>query len=416
MTKLLSQILQAQEPNFHQMIQKLESISGYQRHDIRFTEDLIKSTKNKISELRLDPEDTTNQELYLALLEKLTQDEKRLIKNLRKVAAINVSAVGNVDDGLIYYLNKIATKNKSYGLKNSVVKRWLITNPPKKTMKMLGYRSITSMLKHEPVALIVIAAVKMENAAWLKNYLENIKKVETKDCETKQIKIFCPKEDRWNKFCRDVMNNNKKTVLVNKELSAMFIYLDNNNLTVKGLTVATLAIALNGLNTILISGSYLKLNQLRTNFGQRLQSIVRDEPKLDFTLVDSNLSWETIQRFFYLTKIKAQNIIEENLGLDELTSWKPVELMISKIEPSMNFWQGTSHLAKHDGKNSVSLNILDVALNLCNQRDYGQHIFHHQQRSLWQEFIIRYIKPELLKQAIVQEMQPKLAYEFNDYQ
>ena len=228
--------------------------------------------------------------------------------------------------------------------------------------------------------------------------------------------FFSPKQDRWNKFCRDVMNNNKKTVLVNKELSAMFIYLDNNNLTVKGLTVATLAIALNGLNTILISGSYLKLNQLRTNFGQRLQSIVRDEPKLDFTLVDSNLSWETIQRFFYLTKIKVQNIIEENLGLDELTSWKPVESMISKIEPSMNFWQGTSHLAKHDGKNSVSLNILDVALNLCNQRDYGQHIFHHQQRSLWQEFIIRYIKPELLKQAIVQEMQPKLAYEFNDYQ
>jgi len=415
MTKLLSQLLEAQEPNFHQMVQKLEAISGYQRHDIRFTEDLIKNTKEKIAKLELDPEDTTNQELYLALLEKLTVDELRLIKNLRRVAAINVSAEGNVDDGMLYYLEQIAAKNTSYGLKNSVVKRWLIANPPRKTMKMLGYRSIASMLKHEPVALLVIVAVRLENAAWVKNYLEHLKSAQSKDCESKLIKIYCPKEDRWQKFCQDIMNNNKKTVLVNKELAAMFIYLDDNNYSVKGLTVATLAIALNGLNAILISGSYLKLSQLRSNFGQRLESIVREEPKLDFSLVDSNLSWETIQRFFYLTKIKIDNIIEENLDLEELTSWRPIELMISKIEPSMHFWQGTSHLAKHDGKDSVSFNILDVALNLCNQREYNKHITHHQQRTLWQEFLVRYIQPELLKQAINQELQPQLAYEFNDY-
>jgi len=416
MTKLLSQLLQAQEPNFHQMVQKLESISGYQRQDIRFTEDLIKSTKEKIAKLQLDPEDTTNQELYLALLERLTQDELRLIKNLRRAAAINVSAEGNVDDGMIYYLNKLTSQNKSYGLKNSAVKRWLIINPPKKTMKLLGYRSVASMLKHEPVPLIVIAAIRLENANWVKNYLDSLKAAQSKDCETKEIKIFCPKEDKWNMFCREVLYNNKKTVLINKELSALFILPDNNNYPIKGLTIATLAIALNGLNAILISGSYLKLSQLTSDFGQRLESIVREEPKLDFTLVDSNLRWETIVRFFYLTKNKIENMLEENLGLEEIISWKPVESMISKIEPSMQFWQGTSHLAKHDGHSSVSLNVLDVALNLCNQRSYDQHITHHQQRTLWQEFIIRYIKPELLKQAIDQELQPKLAYEFNVYQ
>jgi hypothetical protein len=107
-----------------------------------------------------------------------------------------------------------------------------------------------------------------------------------------------------------------------------------------------------------------------------------------------------------------EGAIEEYMDLGEAKSWQSIESMIGRIEPKLEFWRGSSYLGISDHESNVSLNILDVALSLCNKRTFKQHFYHHQQRALWQEFILRYIQPDLLREAINQELQPKLDVEY----
>jgi hypothetical protein len=412
MTKLLSQLLEAKEPQFHQTIKRLESASGNQCHDIRLSETLIRQTKEKIKELQLDPEDTTNQELYHSLLEKLSSDEALLIKKLRTLASSNISAEGNISDGIVFSIENLAKDYKSFGIRNSVVKSWLIKNPPKKIMKILGYRSVASMLKREPIPLLMSASMKVETASWKKTYLENLRKMKSSDFKDKTISVYSPKNERWKDFCSNMLTGNHQTVLINKELAAIVVLPLADNQPPKGLAIATLAIALNDFNAILSTGSYLRLSQVTSDFGHRLEQSIKNEPKLGFSLLDTSLSWETIQRFFHNMSDTLEGAIEEYMDLGEAKSWQSIESMIGRIEPKLEFWRGSSYLGISDHESNVSLNILDVALSLCNKRTFKQHFYHHQQRALWQEFILRYIQPDLLREAINQELQPKLDVEY----
>ena len=128
MTKYLSQLLEAKEPHFRQTVQKLESASGYSCNDIRLSENIVTETRKKIRDLGLDPEDTTGEELYYALQEKLRTDDANLVKRLRQISARNVSAAGELSEGIAFAVSQITEGSKVFVIKASVIKRFLEKN------------------------------------------------------------------------------------------------------------------------------------------------------------------------------------------------------------------------------------------------------------------------------------------------
>lgn len=412
MTKLLSQLLEAQEPQFRQTINRLESASGHNCHDIHLSESINRETREKIKLLSLDPDDTTNEELYYSLQEKVRSDDAKLVKKLRNIAASNISAEGDIAAGMCRAVSDNLLNKQSFGVKNIAIKRYLSKSIPKKTMKLLGYRSISSMLKHEPVALIIIAAKELEPISWLKSYNHFLLGLTSRDCEDRNIAIYNLKNSRWGSFTKIIIENKQQTVLLSKELtSIMILSLPDNQEPTPGLTTATLALALNSVNAIITSGSYLKLSQVTADFGQRLMSCVSVEPTLGFSLLEQSLSWETVMRFFYHMVGKIDSALTEQVDIETMINWQPIEAFIQKIEPELSFWLNSSHLGRADSNSVLSMNILDNALNLCNGRQFKDNFYGHLQRALWQEFILRYIRPDLLREAINTELQPKLAAE-----
>ncbi len=411
MTRVLSQILEAKEPDFRQTIDRLERSCGNACHDIRLNANLIRQEREKIITLGLDPDDTTGEELYHTLQAKLKADDLKLIKHLRTISARHISAEGNISDGIAYALNNQAKTNKAFAVKNTAVKQLLSKLPPKRTMKATGYRSLASMLKHEPLGLIITMALEMETDSWVNSYYQKLAEFSARDCESRQIKVYCPSAGKWAHTCLGLMAKLRTTVLVNKELSTVIILPLPSNEPKPGLTSATLAIGLAGINEIHSSSSYLKLSQLATDFGQRVQSVSMDEPKLGINFPSSPLSWETVQRFLHHMADFLETPIDSPIDIGELTGWQPIESMAAKIAPELDFWKSTGHVGRLDRRRPISMNFLDNALCLCNRRSYANRIYHHLQRSLWQELIIRYIRPELLSDAINQELQPRLATE-----
>ncbi|HEX7632869.1 MAG TPA: hypothetical protein VF401_00935, partial [Candidatus Saccharimonadales bacterium] len=154
MTRFLSESLQAPEPFFRLGLKHLESANGHPGTDIRFSTEVLQSTQAKLRELGLDPKDTTAQELYHVLEQRIKEDDARLTRTLRTRAATHVSAEAEVTAGMIHALKELPDSKQCFALKPSVLKAILKKTPPKKAMKALGYRSLDSFLKHESVVSV----------------------------------------------------------------------------------------------------------------------------------------------------------------------------------------------------------------------------------------------------------------------
>ena len=409
MTKLLAHLLDAVEPQFHQTLARFEAASGRNSQDIRLSEDINQIQRAKLKQLGLDPFDTTGEELFHALQEKLKNDDTLLIKRLRQISAYQVNAAANLSEGIAAATTDVLEGSLVYALKCSVAKRALAKFPPKKAMKALNFRSYESMLKHVPFGLLLPVAQELEGSGWLQHYSAFLRTLEPHDFEERAVSIYSPHDEKWLALKSQLFKISKQPVLVNKELGSMVI-LPLPNQPIAGLATLTLATAASGLNAIYAASSYFRLSQVAKDFGARIVQSASDEPQIvSLDYFSSPLSWETVLRFMHHIQNELGNPLDAHIGAEDLIGWQPVEHLMHRIAPEMEFWRDCGHVGRLDGVLPVSFNVTDNALSLVNRKNFHERYLHHAKRALWQELITRYIRPDLLSAALNAELSPKLA-------
>lgn len=408
MTKFLSQALQAPEPFFRLGLQRLESANGHPSTDIRFSTEVARQTKVKLLELGLDPHDTTPAELYHVLQERIKADDARLTKALRTTAATHVSAEADVVAGMVHALKQLPDSKRCFALRASKFRTIMKKVPPKKAMKQLGYRSLDSFLKHETSVSVLAAAALAEDHHWRKRLLAEYKRLRPSDFENRNISIVQFDTDRWQDLAERAVHEHKHNFLSLKELGAI-VFLPLSADAPAGVTTASLSLALHELNEIRAASTFLKLSQVRPDFGAMVQKVANEEPALSSQLLDQNVPWKLIQRYYArLTGQEREEIFEPHLQLEDMV-WQSVEQTLASIEPSFRFWQHNAHLGMLHDRGPVSLNVIDVALNYCNQLPFEQRLTHYFQHSLWHELLTRYLRRDTVEQAVLGELQPQLA-------
>lgn len=407
MTRLLSELLEAIEPGFRTGLQKLEAASGHPNTDIRLSAEVRQATRSKLRELGLDPSDTTVEELYHALQERVKADDARLTRVLQTQAASHVSAEADVVAGMVHVLGALPDAKRSFALKPSTLKTLIKRQPPKRTMKQLGYRSIDSFLKHESPYLVVAGAKLCESAAWQRQWFTQYKQLAARDFEERQIMLLHPDNARWQRLAREQVATTQHNLLSLRELGAL-VFLPLPTEAPPGTATASLTLALHQLNGIRAAGTFLKLNQVRADFGQVVQAVASGEPRLQAHQLDQDVPWQLIHRHYAQGLQPAGTALEPHLRLEDM-AWHPVEQTLAAIEPSFQFWQDTAHLGLlHQGQ-VVSLNLLDAAINFCNQLPFEQRIVHYFQRSLGHELLLRYLHRDMVEQTVADELQPEPA-------
>lgn len=410
MTRFLSESLQAPEPYFRLGLKGLESSNGNPNHDIRLTTDIIHLTKKKLNQLGLDPNDTKPAELYRALQEKLTEDDKRLVKLLRTKAATHVSADGDLLAGMTHVLSEMSSNQKCYALKSSVLRSLLKKVQPKKTLKKLGYRSFDSMLKHESPVIVTAAAWLSESESWRHKLLEQYKHLKPSDFEIRNVQVLKPDTKKWQEIAERAVDQHRRNVLCFKELGSLILLPLPKELP-SGVTTASFGLALHELNEIRASSSFLKMSQVRADFGNMVKIVASDEPKLKSQILDQQVPWDLIQRYYGRLGDKA-NIFEPHLDQTDMI-WQSIEQKLASLDSSFKFWLNTSHLGVLDDHKPVSFNLLDTAINLCNELPFEQRISHYFQKSLWNELVLRYLRHQPVEEAVLSELQPQLAPEYS---
>lgn len=403
MTRYLSQSLGAAEPRFGQSIEELERAGGRPSADIRLTAEIIQKSRQKLAGLGLDPADTTGPELYAALHERLRQDEAKI---RRALSIAEDAAPGAVLSRIQQCLAKHDMPKSCFTLKSAVAKKLLKKKVPKTTMKALGYRSIDSMLKHEPAAQIYALAFMAEPASWQKAFRAQYAKLQPGDFEAREIALLCPQSKRWLEAASQYVARARHNIACFQELGAVVILpLDH---AVDGLALTTLLLVLHYYNDIRAYSSFIKLQQVRTDFGARIAKTAGGEPYTSVQVGGQPVSWRMIQRYYgRFAHAFHPEVFEPHVQPEDL-AWCDAEDALARIEPALAFWQGTAGLCVlHDGQ-PVSMNMLDVALGYCNHLPFAERIVHFVRDRIWHELMMRYLNQENLEAAVAMQLSNEL--------
>jgi hypothetical protein len=396
MTRALSDLLGAQQPRFGITIQQLEVANGNKSIDIRLSNEILQRTRRKLQDLNLDPQDTTGEELYQALMERFGHDEKLAQKTL---GLSDGSTPAEIIDASVAFVKKIAGSQTALTLKNSVTKQLLKKVPPKKAMKQLGYRSLDSMLKHEAVPQLYMAAFLCESLAWRKKFLEQYTKLQPNNFELRSIEISVPDTARWNNIAQQ-LEDSQTPIAVFKELGAIVVLKIDRPTTV----IQTVSLVVSGLNDIQSASSFLKLQQMKPDFGTFVHTIAEDEPLTRAELMQKTVPWRVVHQYYARFK-DAYNalIFEPHIHPDDLR-WLHPESLLENIHPALNFWHDTGYTAHLRQGEKVSLNIFDVSRNYLAKAPYVQQTSQALRQSLWQELMIRYLDQKNVEKAIAGDL------------
>jgi hypothetical protein len=405
MTRILSELLGAKEPAFRLGITRLERANGMPSTDIRLSGSVTASARAKLQDLGLDPHDTTGPELYETLKARLHNDEQRLVKTLEPKG----HDAADPTEITLQAVKKLQLNPECFVMKTTVARRLLKVSPPKRTMKLLGYRSLDSMLKHESVGLLIAAASLAESAQWNKRLLASYQKLRSSDFETRKLSFEHPVSKRWQDAAAHIMSTEKHHVFAVKELGTIILLPLPENRP-KLATLTTVLLTLHAIHDVQLSSTYLKFHQVRPDFGVLVEKMVLGDTSFSDFGLNQNVPWHIIQRYCVQSYEKLQHLFEPHIQLREL-QWQTVEDMLARLEPSLVFWQHTAHLGiLHDHK-PVSLNITDALLSHSNRLPFESRLTHFLKTSLWHELMLGYMSEARVEQAVLGQLEPTLATE-----
>jgi hypothetical protein len=406
MTRILSELLGARQPAFGMQLQQIEDANGQPSTDVRFTSEIVQRTLAKLKQLGLDPHDTTGPELYGVLRSRLRDDEANFLASLGGTAP----AVSDPIELVAHGLRALPYNQQVFSMKPTAVKKLLKAQPPKKTLKLLGYRSLESMLKHEPVQLIYTAAWLSESEQWVKRLLKSYKKLSAHDFETKPLKIEHPTSARWQEFGATTTAKLRHHVFSFKELGSIVILpLPVDEAERPPYAALTTAVfALHAMNEIHATSTFLKLHQVKMDFGRIVEKVVTGEPVVSSRMFERSVPWQIIQQYYARLRGEVDTeIFEPHLQAEDL-AWMPVEQALAFLAPALKFWEGTPDLALIDNHKPVSLNITDALLSHCNSLPFEKRLNDYLQQTLWHELMVRYFKHERVEHAVFEQLEPEL--------
>jgi hypothetical protein len=402
MSRMLSELLGAAEPMFSLSLKQLEAESGRPGIDIRLSAEIIGKIRLKTEELGLDPDDTTPKELYFALENRVAEDNRRIKTQLLGVKADN----DNIRD-LVPPMVKLAKEadvpRRCWVLKRSVAKRFLQKMPPTRMMKHLGYRSIDSMLKHEPFDEMYTALRFSEGPEWLNKYNELFKTVKATDFEERNINIVIMDHDKWVDMAAAYADKKKHNVTHTKEMGVIVV-VPMKQATMKGLPLKTLPLLFHYINEIRLYSTFFKLKSTHPRFGAEVVDTLIADPGNHSVMAGQHIHWRVIQRYYgKLDHEKHPEQFQPHVQPEDL-HWRKAEEALFELDPKMKFWHDLDYVAVNAKNGPVALNLLDVAFGYSNNIAYKDRYFYHFRESLWNEVFMRYMGQPVLEEQILQQL------------
>ncbi len=402
MSRTISELLGAIEPLFSLSIKQLEEVSGNPSADVRLTAEIIGKVRLKVEELGLDPDDTTPKELHYALISKIDEHNKHLV---RQIGGNDPDDIEKLMPLMHKAWEKVDTPKTCWALKKAVARSMLKKMPPRQIMAQLGYRSVDSMVKHEKLSEIYGALRFAESPEWLNQFNALYKVLKPQDFESRKIEIVEMSLERWGDIAAPFIHKKRHNITHLKELGVILMLPINKDTELKGIAIFTLPLLFHYLQEIRLYSAFFKMQQVKPDFGKIVVETLIADPGHHAIMAGQHVHWRVIQRYFgKLEKENHPEVFEPHVQPEDL-HWRKAEDLLYELDKELGFWRDLDYVGIMDkDKRPVTLNMLDVAASYVNQTPYKERAIYHFREALWNEVFIRYMGETTLEKQILQQL------------
>lgn len=412
MSRVLSDYLGAKEPAFTFALERLESLGGHPNADVRLQAEVERKTARKLRELGLDPKDSTPQEVYQALKSITKKHDDYLAKSM---GAKDSTDVADLLPRIKAKAESLHLPRRVWAIKHSVAKRILKKHPPKNVMKQLGYKSVDSMLKREKIDELFLATKFLESKQWQSNLVKSYSSMNPSDFESRDATINIMTAQRWGEHASNHTVRQAHNIIDCTEIGSIGLL----PLPIKhmaGFSITMLPLLIHRLNEVRLYSTFLKLQQVRPNFSEIFINSYNNSHTHIATMAGQPVSWRILQNYYGRNKdATLPEVFDPHVQLDDLL-WKTADDVLYTIEPALKFWDDTNWIASANTKpvQIVSFNLLDNALNYCNNLSFAQRSIANFRLGLWNELMISYLGQESFTQQVLRQIDEALVDSADD--
>lgn len=400
MSRLLSELLAAEEPLFGMAIKQLEQSSGHSSVDVRLTAEIVGKVHMKMRALGLDPTDTTGPELYRALFNLVGKHDGFIAQ---RIGIRDQSNTQEVLSRVVETITALDIPLTAWSLKPSVAKRLIKECPPKRVMKQLGYRSVDSLIKRESIYEIYAALRFLETKQWLDTFVSRYKNLKPSDFATHKIQIVRMDAAKWGDSAMYYVQQNRHNITHLKEVGVVAVLpLPHNDIA--GLTLISLSLLLHYCNEVRVYASFFKSQQTKSSFAQTIIDTVQSDPGNHAQIANQQVHWRVVHRHFGSETANGREIFEPHVEPDDLI-WRKTEETLYRLEPALHFWFDIEYVGVLFGDRPISFNLMDMAVNYANRIPYGQQSMSHMRDSIWNEMYLRYMKEQAIEKHVIKQLQ-----------
>lgn len=385
MSRMLSALLRAPEPQFSHDIATLERASGLPSVDVRLQAEVNGSRMNALKSLALDPNDTTGRELHAALVDRVRATDTEL----RQTLGLQDDATHRaIVETLIGFATELAVPRTVWVIRKSVGRSLLKARPPKKTMSALGYRSLDSMLKKEDPGLLFLVVRLVESQTWQKAFLADYKKLTPSDFEQRDLRYVALPESIAS----------RQLIVRAKEVGYVGIQIPQRPQNT-GFALATLLFMLHSAAELRVFASYAKLHQVEGSFGKRYATMMQSDSLYVAQIMGRRIHWRVVFRHYAAYGDDLPEFFSPHIQSEDL-QWRHAEQLLAEHLPSLAWWVSLSYVGHIDGPNIVSMNILDVASDAARGASFEQRSTVLFEEALWHELLGRYMTHRSLRDHV----------------
>ncbi len=401
MSKTLSTLLGVDERDFSKLIQRVEQVTHHGGVDVRLTADIITKSREAVRQLGLDPQDSTYEEVYWALRSRALKSDEALREALdipgsdtKKAFSPKKSAKGA--QSIADKLNTLLIHERVISVQSAAVKKILTAVPPKKTMKLLGFRSISSVLRREDPRCLYTVALQLESESWKKQVYAQLKRLKAKDVMEQSPEIIALPESWTAKLEK---TDFARVCLVASELGVV-ILLPTVPLSAPGTVFLTSAIALQAVETMVVESLPYRSKSLTIGLESLISEIAAGHISLLEKVHGMEPSWQAVYR---LLSESERQLPEFEFVLQDL-SWESSEMKLASLSSELDFWVGKHYLGYFTDGLPLSFHMIDVTVSEVLKKPWGEHVVSHMRGSLWNELQLAYLQHETFERAVVQQL------------
>lgn len=401
----LAHILRISAGDLLNLDQKMSAMTGQMGVIEAISEENDLLVKKSLAELNL-PEDVTADEIYAALIGKLTHVDKHLFELLGKPDLSNMSKTCGKMCEVAF---QTFTPPKGLFMKKEKAIELLDKYKPDTLLSHFKCYSAAELIKKEGFASVVSALRFTQSNEWMHKFFdEAYNNLKPSDFEERDVELIVL-DHKWLEVAEKFLEKKYHNVSHLKEFGVIFvtpIVIDS-----PGETSRMFTLILHYLHEVPFYAGLFRRFMGDPDFNVKFRSLLRGDVPSGAIMDGGNVVWRIVQRYLAKDNESDPRLFEQHVN-PEAEHWFRAEGDFSRLgrmmkkddgELSLNCWTGLDFVGgefkdRNGIDHVVSFNFIDLAMSLV-KKGHIKYLYHHQE-ALWNKIFSEYMGRETMNRMI----------------